>query len=459
MQHSEISFETWLANHSEDHEAKWCRELYPWEVFNSLNYDISAVSLRQNIRINEYSYIVTIKQRTIGKYGRLNFLIHLQTGYQDTNKQAWEIRKWDDLFHLVMTTSGKFITLYSDQKDPSKVLLRLFLNTNGGTNAIAKRLAKIQNIRSLNISNLLFDSLISYSSYDAYPNLNQWDKFLISDQDDTVSDLTSETYIPFLSNNRELWVICSFSEEKAHRLALSIRKQARKIIIVYIQPTFTRHHRCIDEAVSIVSISQFLRMLSPSIHRRYINQARFLINHLRLREKNLFDKSDSDTLIQDIQKQKEFIPIYTSDLRVAKSGLSNIVVSTGDTAYVLACANLINAAMNKNLNAYKGTVKLSKEVYNFKSILCEAIENIIKFKPANVSIYIEETGLIYINILGVQFSFHNIPITPTLQKYILSKKNQIQEWSGIRLQPISPLVLDWAEAILYEEEKSKNFVQ
>ncbi len=44
-----LSFETWLANHDEQHRARWCRELYPWHVFAQADYGDDAIGQRQRI--------------------------------------------------------------------------------------------------------------------------------------------------------------------------------------------------------------------------------------------------------------------------------------------------------------------------------------------------------------------------------------------------------------------------
>ena len=59
-----------------------------------------------------------------------------------------------------------------------------------------------------------------------------------------------------------------------------------------------------------------------------------------------------------------------------------------------------------------------------------------------VEIYFDHQ-LMYVTIDNIQFSFHAIPRTKKVRRFINSKANQMQNWRGIRLQPISPMVLDW----------------
>jgi len=71
-----------------------------------------------------------------------------------------------------------------------------------------------------------------------------------------------------------------------------------------------------------------------------------------------------------------------------------------------------------------------------------------------VSCYFGADGVAYVDILGVQFSFHAIPRTKRISDYIASGQNSSQPWSGIRLQPIAPLVLEWASALALNKAKA-----
>ena len=157
-----------------------------------------------------------------------------------------------------------------------------------------------------------------------------------------------------------------------------------------------------------------------------------------------------------IKTQQEPIPIHTSDLREAKAGLGMIVTTTGDAAYVCACANLLNAALNQRLKTYDGSLKLAKEVYGFKAIFGRAIEDIIWRPPPDVQVYVERGGLVYVSIRGLQFSFHAISRTSVISAYECSKQNVPQAWAELRLQPVAPLVLKWARALLLEEKLTES---
>lgn len=128
-----------------------------------------------------------------------------------------------------------------------------------------------------------------------------------------------------------------------------------------------------------------------------------------------------------------------------------IVTTTADAAYVCACANLLNAALNRRLRTYDDSVKLAKEVYSFKAIFGRTIDDMVKKPPPDVQVYVEQDALLYVSVRELQFSFHAIPRTPAIRAYRLSRNNVPQPWSGKRLQPVAPLVLRWARALLLEE--------
>lgn len=44
-----LNFETWSKNHSEHHDDKWCRELYPFNVFSGIDFEDSKIEIEQKI--------------------------------------------------------------------------------------------------------------------------------------------------------------------------------------------------------------------------------------------------------------------------------------------------------------------------------------------------------------------------------------------------------------------------
>ncbi len=439
-----ISFETWCANHDGDHDAKWCRELYPWGVFAKIDFDPNGVNIPQPISLGVERYCATVLESFLGKNDRPTFLIHLRS-VAASRRTLWEQRHWDDTFQLVASKDGYFITLFTKKTDPSKELLRRFMTGS---------LKRIEEQRSLPVSALLFRTLIAYiaddifSSLERYPELN-----VIALNRHTAFPGVEGRIAPLRGSGRDVWILYSFTEEKAHRLAIRLAGQCRHILVVYCHPTFTRHHRCTEPDIEVLSLGEFLGRGSPEIRARYLLQARFLFNHLRTEQAGHFVELPEPELKRLIlQGNAPSQQIKTSELREAKAGLGWFIGTAADAAYVFSCANLLNAALNEKLSLYNGKQTLAKEVYSFKAHLGRALDAVVQAQIDGVQVYVAGKGLVYVLIRGIQFSFHSIPESSPLRHYADSSANVTQEWSGVRLQLIAPLVMHWARALLRSEK-------
>jgi len=445
MRISDISFETWCRNHSETHNAKWCRELYPWPVFASLEYGSEYVGQLQRVEINGLRYTARLTDSFVGKNGRFNLLLHLKT--EAIIRQAeWEERQWDDLFHLVASDDGRFITLYTERDDPSKSIVASFMRGN---------FDHVEAIRSKPISALLFRTLVSYRAEELFGALDHY-KFYEWVKDGVLHVPSHpqhkprpRTIAPLRSLGRDLWITYAFKEEKAHRLALYNATQCNKLIVVYCHPTFTRHHRCTYLNTEIVSLSALAQYGAPKRKSQYLSHVRVLMNHLRYSQLPIVGASSRELLerIRDGYNDPPHV-ILTSYLREAKAGLEFNVTDVGEAAYFFACSNLLNAALTRRYGNSTEVRLLSKDVYSFKQRVGQVVAALVHRPIEGVNIYFAPDGITYVDVLGVQFSFHAIPRTPRIREFIASPVNMYQEWSGRRLQPIAPLVLDWGRAIM-----------
>lgn len=442
MQMLSISFDTWLANHEEDHDAKWCRELYPWEVFAALDYSQTAIGTPQDIQSSSGRFTAKVQHCFIGNNGRTNFLIHLKSEALSPS-QRWRNRQWDEVFQVVATPDGDFITLFTKEQDPSKGLLRKFM---------AGGLEQIEAERSVPISGMLFRSLISYVARDIFGSLKLSSTLGTCQARGrpTVGDQIQEAQ-PFLRSGNDFWIMYGFTEEKAHRIAIANSANCKKLLVVYCHPTFTKHHRCAAINANVISLSELLGMGSAAVRARYLPQLRFLMNHLHFDETISESSTELELRTRILSGAEGRIEIKTSELREAKAGLDRAIVTKGDAAYVLACANLLNAALNRKLRLYKGTQELEKDVYSFKAHLSRCLEDLIRNTPDSTELYLSSEDLILVRINGIQLSFHAVPRTVALREYALSSRNFPQAWSGARLQPIAPLILSWARALVREE--------
>ena len=100
---------------------------------------------------------------------------------------------------------------------------------------------KITDAKSLPISELLFRTLILHLAEENYPNGENNRKYKTGPEG--VIDLTEHKqfkkkkseFAPIYSQDRDLWICYSFTEEKAHRIGLSHSKSDKRINSCFLQ--------------------------------------------------------------------------------------------------------------------------------------------------------------------------------------------------------------------------------
>lgn len=97
----------------------------------------------------------------------------------------------------------------------------------------------------------------------------------------------------------------------------------------------------------------------------------------------------------------------------------------------LSSVNLLNSYVKKDY-----AIDEIKNSYRFKEFLSEAVEDMIIKDIPGIEIYFGK-HVVYIRINGYQFSFHHVHETDIIKNYKNTPRNKVQEWSGVRLQPIA----------------------
>lgn len=452
MRISGVNFQTWCRNHARDHDARWCRQLYPWRAFAAIDYGKNNIDTEQIVESGGIKYTAILRAVYIGDNSRLNFLIDLTTGAR-SNTARWKNIPWNSRFHLVATIDGNFITLFTEKRDPAKSLLGSFM---------AADFANIEAHRCLQYSNLLFRSIVSYRAEELFGVQDNSAPFLwnpsgarkLDPHPQFRNSVRQIPLYPLWADGRRLWVTAQWTEEKAHRFALYNANQCMELIVVYCHPTFSRHHRCVYEGTKVVSLLSFVSGSPDRRRSLFHRQARFLINNLQIQEiKNKKTTKGSRTITDEIiaLRNTKKLEIPVSLLREAKSGLEFEITSVGDAAYFFSCANLINAALTGQYGVGSIPTSLSKGVHSFKARVSHVAESLIQNPIEGIEIYFDQ-HLMYVKIDRIQFSFHAIAHSETIRRFIRSAENKQQDWSGIRLQRISPIVLDWGRAMLLEHQ-------
>lgn len=441
MQIKNLTYEQWEINHISSHEDKWCRELYPFHVFSKIDFDIEKINVEQRIRFNQITYYISIKKIELQANERYKSTFDLST-IPNTNYQAWKYRTWNSTFQIVYSESFDFITVFTKKIDPSKEFVVRFMKGN---------FLKINEYKSIPISELLFRTLLLHLAEEKFPFGQNNYKFITNPNG--IRQLAEHPqfkrkkgeFAPIYSLNRDVWVCYSFTEEKAHRIAYHVANQCKELIVVYCNPTYTRHHRCKYENTLIISLYEFSDMASSDVWINYENQVRFLQNHL-----NLLEEYDEDNLLDEITnpKQNEYI-IQKSELMEALGIMRIKPLDDLDLFHSLSAINLINAFLsrerkNKTLNSKEKN--LFRNMYFFKTYLSDILSERIVQKKFSIPIYIEDS-LIIIKIFNFEFSFHNVPLNDILQDYESSSINKEILWNGKRLQPIAPLLLKYSRTL------------
>lgn len=105
---------------------------------------------------------------------------------------------------------------------------------------------------------------------------------------------------------------------------------------------------------------------------------------------------------------------------------------------------LVAASLNLLNTAIKDKRWKKKLNYGYiKPKAAELMKRIIKFEPQHVQTYYADS-VGYVEVCGVQFSFHYVPLDGFLRSFVNSSKNQAKEWKGIRLHSIAVEVFEIA---------------
>lgn len=136
--------------------------------------------------------------------------------------------------------------------------------------------------------------------------------------------------------------------------------------------------------------------------------------------------SDKVTIIDEIIDEESVRQAYLNIML-----LRNKLETIEQCFKFISSVNLLNAYVKKDY-----ALDEIKKNYEFKKFLSEAIEDMIIKNIPGIEIYYTR-NIVYIKIKGYQFSFHHISESDIIKNYTKTSKNKVQEWSGIRLQPIA----------------------
>ena len=451
----QFNYHNWLKAKSHQDKSffdKWSREIYPWRLFNRIDFDINLTNQCQKINIEGDSYFVTLKSLSSSFDNRYVSDFLVKTIYEN-EYQKWEKREWDTVFEIVFSSKGEFITVFIkdfNQQDEYKRYLRNFKDENFDI---------IVENRSLPLLFLLNKTLTALIIEENIPNVRYLEEFLF---DKTLFKGGTFNWkygkiVPLWSLNREHWFFSSASEEKAHKLGIMLAGQCKKLTIIYCQPTHTDYFKCKHSSVTIISLMEYGNRVKTNS--RYIYE-----NHILLLQSFLHKVDDRPInhilqRIDEIKKEETYVRL--EDLREAMVIYRLPIYNIFDAFYCISCTLILNSWQDytKAENKKGKKIKYNKDIYSFKEFIPSKINNILNSNIEDIKICYKEDeerkgNIVFIKIFGFQFSFHVIA-KEKLLSFIYSDKNVFQEWSGKRLKPITILLLILSRKVYYW---SKNII-
>lgn len=149
--------------------------------------------------------------------------------------------------------------------------------------------------------------------------------------------------------------------------------------------------------------------------------------------------------IIELSYNDDHISEITSDKLIQAKTILVITPNNNKELFkVLIAMNLINAALKRK--EFKSKEKDALIHYGLlkprvSRLFHHIIENRQKFE---IDFYInQQEKCAYIEIEGLQFSFHNITINESLREFINSPLNNPKPWKGVRLQKIAGELFDY----------------
>jgi hypothetical protein len=463
MKLEKIDFQTWL--NAQSHQEKnrfdiWSREEYPWPLFTEIDFDAKLINKSQKILVNDTIFTVQIIKIDTANAGRCKAVFKIET-HLDSEGEQWTKRKWDDVFEIIYTQRGYFVTVYikgtwennvPKDNDDYKRHLRNF--KDGDFSSITKD-------RSLPLLFLLFRTMASLIFLKKHPcaqylHLFEYD----SSKPQGRYKWKSKKITPMWSIEKKLWYFSSNTEEKAHRLGMMLCHQCEQIVIVYGKPIHTSYEICNEPNVTILSLFEFSDRV-PSCRYEYDKHMLFLLNEL-----NAIDDRPFVKLIQHISEigsnAKPYIELH--HLREALTINSLPVYNIFELFYSLSCALILNTwqdyTQNVVLKKYDKRFRYNQKVYTFKKYLPTKIHDVLKNNIDGIDVFCSReseinASICFFRLFGFQFSFHVVPLD-TLADFMKSEKNKPQEWAGKRLKHVTILLLILSRKVYYWSEEVMN---
>ena len=445
-----IRFQDWAARHPPGHDAYWLRQAYPWPIFQRTDFELLGPS--QEIKFAGLTYNVTVLTTRPGRKGRVEIDFTIEPGDEPGGYDSYII--YDRAFTLVLN-GPTLITIFTQGVDPGENLLRQFFQGN---------FDRLSANRSRSLHRLLGRTLLARLARREDPTLKPYQPYRVGTEGvklrPTHADIPrpAGSFAPILSRGRDFWFLFSEYEEEANYAAIRYSNQCMRMVSVFLTPTLSRHHKCNYHGVEVLSFFQYANRQDE-----WAPQVRFLLHDLFPPDRRSI--RDLKTMLHDAVASGRAAPIDEGDLEEAYAVMGLPIKDEADAFYVLTAFNLINryVAQVKDDSAYRRWTyrrwkRSPSELYGFKVHLASALARLVTSNVETVQLFISDevpSLRAYVRVRGFQFTFTSIktkdvPLgrdadgimqtTDDLEKYRQSARSAYQPWSGVRLQPVAPLL-------------------
>ena len=109
------NFGRWAQNHSPEHKDRIYRELYPFRIFEQIDFSEELLHVEQIIEFNQIKYFIELKKNELQENIRFRTTFSLTTTPKSKRK-SWENRSWNEQFQIVYSSQNDFITVFTKKE-------------------------------------------------------------------------------------------------------------------------------------------------------------------------------------------------------------------------------------------------------------------------------------------------------------------------------------------------------
>ena len=419
-----VNFSNWLGSpgHAgKDPEERWLRELYPWPVLAQVECDSSGIGIVQRISHDGVDYRVTLRAVT-WQPRHCTFKYRL---FVESDGLGWHSRSYSDVFEMTGTPCGEFVTLFhSKTEEPLERIARAFFH--GRSADIDPR-----QLQTLAVSRFLTASLASRVIEEAYKG---------SGLEHYPATRLYGRSAPMFARGNDIWIGQRFFSDGAYAWARECSPRAAKVVGVYLADSKQQIRTALPANAEVRSMAE---IDANELDGRYEQLIRMLYRRFDA-PRPVMDSSILDETVRG-QREAAHIAIADADVHESLAALRRRCESKNELRYQLAAGVLLNAWIEQEVSL--GYVK-RKKFYAFKAPVTQLVEWAVGAQLPGVVVWAENAGgakgrVTFVRIDGVDFSFSALPIARDL----IGPMESGCTWSGVRLKPMAPLVLQWARML------------